>query len=286
MENWHNRKINKFVSDRGETPEHNGYAKRANLTVLVKACCLMNQREQIASLTLDQYSCQADQNLTIWMSGSDSESQKTMGLEAGLTWPGRNVILNEKNFPAVANGKTSPLWNIEASESDTELIYTQNSPAASGHLEPSDQQHSENYIWLRVIGPPHPTLINSDVDPPHILPFSRRARVFVTTSNIVPRTYWLAIQCKDKTKWMTEIERELSATSKMKEWDIVELKGDYKLVGTTWVFKVKKDNLHHTVEHKAHLCMQGFTQTPGVDFEKTYAPTRRLNSLRCLIAHS
>ncbi|MBW0492721.1 hypothetical protein O181_032436 [Austropuccinia psidii MF-1] len=66
----------------------------------------------------------------------------------------------------------------------------------------------------------------------------------------------------------------------------MDLRSDYKLVGTTWVFKLKKDHLHQTVEHKARLCAQGFTQTPGVYFDKTYAPTGQLNSLRALTSHS
>ncbi|MBW0510195.1 hypothetical protein O181_049910 [Austropuccinia psidii MF-1] len=52
-----------------------------------------------------------------------------------------------------------------------------------------------------------------------------------------------------------------------------------------WVFKIKKDHLKQTIEHKAHLCAQGFTQSPGIDFEKTYTPTGRLNLLRALVAH-
>ncbi|MBW0495566.1 hypothetical protein O181_035281 [Austropuccinia psidii MF-1] len=74
--------------------------------------------------------------------------------------------------------------------------------------------------------------------------------------------------------------------NELKVRDIIDIRSDYKLVGTTWVFKVKKDHLHQNVEYKACLCAQGFTQTPGVDFEKKYAPTGRLNSLRAFIAHS
>ncbi|MBW0533913.1 hypothetical protein O181_073628 [Austropuccinia psidii MF-1] len=74
--------------------------------------------------------------------------------------------------------------------------------------------------------------------------------------------------------------------NELKVWDIIDLRSDYKLVGTTWVLKLKKDHLHQNVEYKARLCAQGFTQTPGVDFGKKCAPTGSLNSLRALIAHS
>ncbi|MBW0577511.1 hypothetical protein O181_117226 [Austropuccinia psidii MF-1] len=73
---------------------------------------------------------------------------------------------------------------------------------------------------------------------------------------------------------------------KLEVWDVIKLRSDYKLVGMTWVFKIKKDHLNRALEHKARLCAQGFTQTPGKDFDKTYAPTGRLNSLRALIAHA
>ncbi|MBW0548337.1 hypothetical protein O181_088052 [Austropuccinia psidii MF-1] len=70
----------------------------------------------------------------------------------------------------------------------------------------------------------------------------------------------------------------------LKVWDVIDLKPDYKLVGTTWVFRIKQNHLNEITEYKACLCAQGFTQTPGLDFNKTYALTGQLNSLRTLIA--
>ena len=58
-----------------------------------------------------------------------------------------------------------------------------------------------------------------------------------------------------------------------------------KTVGTTWVFK-KKDDHNGNVVFKACLCAQGFLQTHGVDYSKTFAPTGRLNSLRALILYA
>ncbi|MBW0502746.1 hypothetical protein O181_042461 [Austropuccinia psidii MF-1] len=69
-----------------------------------------------------------------------------------------------------------------------------------------------------------------------------------------------------------------------KVWDVVERHEDYKFVGTTGVFKIKRNDQNEPTEYKAQLCAQGSTQAMGIDFNKTYAPTRRLNSLRTLIA--
>ncbi|MBW0491492.1 hypothetical protein O181_031207 [Austropuccinia psidii MF-1] len=61
---------------------------------------------------------------------------------------------------------------------------------------------------------------------------------------------------------------------------------DYKLVGTTWAFKLKKNHLNQVTERKARLCAQGFRKTAEVEFNKKYAPMGILNSLRALIAHA
>ncbi|MBW0533530.1 hypothetical protein O181_073245 [Austropuccinia psidii MF-1] len=69
-------------------------------------------------------------------------------------------------------------------------------------------------------------------------------------------------------------------------WEEVDVKEDFKLIGTTWVFKTKRNELNQIMEHKARLCAQGFSQTQGKDYSKTFAPTGRLNSLRTLISYA
>ncbi|MBW0465596.1 hypothetical protein O181_005311 [Austropuccinia psidii MF-1] len=221
-------------------------------------------------------------------------------IEDEYTKQGASLLTEPTGNSTSADTKTVENRRSDHSEvpeySSIESVSTLNSPtlpAVNNDLVnlgdfPNQQQPRTNNRThcLKVLGPRHPTLITSNVDSIHILPYLRRAKTFITTSTTVPRTYWLALQCKDKEKWTNAIKRELLSMNELKVWDIVDLGSDYKLVGTTWVFKLKKDHLHQTVEHKARLCAQGFTQTPGVDFDKTYAPMGQLNSLRALISHS
>ncbi|MBW0519527.1 hypothetical protein O181_059242 [Austropuccinia psidii MF-1] len=73
---------------------------------------------------------------------------------------------------------------------------------------------------------------------------------------------------------------------RLKVWNVIDLKKEYELVGTTWVFKVKKNHLNQVIEQKACHCAQGFRQTFGVDLDRAYTPTGRLNFLRALITHA
>ncbi|MBW0535863.1 hypothetical protein O181_075578 [Austropuccinia psidii MF-1] len=139
-------------------------------------------------------------------------------------------------------------------------------------------------LRLRVIGPRHPTLVSCDIDQSNILPFPRRPETFFSSACTTPRTFKEATSSPDQEVWLNAISKELKSMADLNVWEVVDIDPSYKLVGITWVFKIKKDHLGKVIDHKARLCAQGFTQTFGVDFEKTYSPTGRLNSLRVLIA--
>ncbi|MBW0577854.1 hypothetical protein O181_117569 [Austropuccinia psidii MF-1] len=130
----------------------------------------------------------------------------------------------------------------------------------------------------------NPTLISSDINNLNILPYTRRADSLLTLADLAPCTYRGALTAPNKELWLAAIDRELSSMKKLQVWEIVERHDDFKLIGTTWVFRLKKSHSDGGIEHKARLCPQGFLQTQGIDFEKTYSPTGHLNSLQTLIA--
>ena len=56
------------------------------------------------------------------------------------------------------------------------------------------------------------------------------------------------------------------------------------MIGTKWIFK-NKFNEHGTIiRNKSRLVAQGYTQVEGVDFDETFAPVARLESIRILLA--
>ncbi|MBW0523999.1 hypothetical protein O181_063714 [Austropuccinia psidii MF-1] len=142
----------------------------------------------------------------------------------------------------------------------------------------------DNQSRIKVIGPCHPTLITSIIDQLNVLPYSRRGNGLFSASIEIPSTYKNALKSKDKDLWKQAINKELSNMNQLKVWDFVDLKEDYKLVGTTWIFRIKTNNRNEAVEYKARLCPQGFSQTQRSNYDKTLAPTGRLNSFCSLIA--
>ena len=65
-------------------------------------------------------------------------------------------------------------------------------------------------------------------------------------------------------------------------WELVPLPTGKKTVGSKWVFKVKSG----AERHKARLVAQGFTQRYGSDYDETFCPVVRQESLCVLITLS
>jgi hypothetical protein len=57
------------------------------------------------------------------------------------------------------------------------------------------------------------------------------------------------------------------------------------VVGTKWVFRNKQDKYGVVTRNKARLMAKGYTQVTGLDFEETFAPVARLESIRILLAY-
>ncbi|GJR19087.1 retrovirus-related pol polyprotein from transposon TNT 1-94 [Tanacetum coccineum] len=58
------------------------------------------------------------------------------------------------------------------------------------------------------------------------------------------------------------------------------------IIGTKWVFRNKLDQNGIVSRNKARLVAQGCNQKEGIDYEETYAPVARLESIKILLAYA
>ena len=99
-----------------------------------------------------------------------------------------------------------------------------------------------------------------------------------------PTSMTEALASPDKVKWKEAMEKEMESLQKNDVWDLVELPKGRKAVGSKWVFKLKvgPDGMVH--RHKARLVAQGFSQKYGLDYDETFSPVVRFESLRTVIS--
>ena len=101
-----------------------------------------------------------------------------------------------------------------------------------------------------------------------------------------PVSYQEATTGPDKRKWETAMETEMTSLRENHVCDLVNLPVGKKTVGSKWVYKVKTGADGSVQRYKARLVAQGFTHQYGTDFDETFCPVVRQESLQLLMALS
>ena len=84
--------------------------------------------------------------------------------------------------------------------------------------------------------------------------------------------------------WVNSMHEEFHQFVRNNVWELVPRPKGVNVIGTKWIFK-NKSNEHGTVIIiKSRLVVQGYTQVEGIDFDETFAPLARLESIRILLA--
>jgi len=86
--------------------------------------------------------------------------------------------------------------------------------------------------------------------------------------------------------WINAMHDELNQFTKNDVWDLVPRPIDQSIIGTKWIFRNKMDENGNVVRNKDRLVAQGYSQEEGINYDETYAPVARLESIRLLLAYA
>ena len=87
-------------------------------------------------------------------------------------------------------------------------------------------------------------------------------------------------------KWSDAIGEELQSLAENLTWDYVRLEdvpAGVMPISSKWVFRTK-ELPGGGIRYKARLVIQGFEQQAGIDYNETFAPIAKLQSLRMMLA--
>jgi hypothetical protein len=80
---------------------------------------------------------------------------------------------------------------------------------------------------------------------------------------------------------MDEVYRSLMEND---TWDLVPLLKGRKLVRCKWVYRTKYALDGSFERHKARLVSKGFSQSEGIDYNETFTPVAKMNSIRLALS--
>jgi hypothetical protein len=71
---------------------------------------------------------------------------------------------------------------------------------------------------------------------------------------------------------------------KNKTWKIVDCPPNVKPIGCKWVYRIKYKENGEIDKFKARLVEKGFSQKEGIDYEETFTPTTKWNTIRVVLS--
>ena len=189
----------------------------------------------------------------------------------------------------------SPGVQVSVSSSDTscppdsftnELSFSPTSPPAQGVPSSSSSPISDDLHPVLRTRPLHD--LYRDTIPVHSSSFVATAKnpppVRVSPLPPEPQTYKQAVNSEHSREWQAAMMEEIESLLKNETWSFEALPTGRKTVKNKWVFRIKVKSDGTIERFKARLVAKGFTQTHGMDYTETFAPTARAESIRIILS--
>ncbi|UYV84413.1 hypothetical protein LAZ67_X002051 [Cordylochernes scorpioides] len=100
----------------------------------------------------------------------------------------------------------------------------------------------------------------------------------------IPENYEEAINCENKYEWLEAMKEELYSIDKHKVWTLVQREKNMKIINCKWIFSIKSTPGEGVYRRKARLVAIGCNKKYGVEYEESFSPVIRKESLRAIVA--
>jgi hypothetical protein len=118
--------------------------------------------------------------------------------------------------------------------------------------------------------------------PSLVLSVALAASAFVPKD--VPQTWKQARASPDWPQWEVALKDEMSSMQTSKAFHETDRVPGQKVIGSRWVFAVKRNQAGEIIRYKARFVAQGFSQRQGFDYSETFAPVAKFQSIRTILA--
>ncbi|KAI5347962.1 hypothetical protein L3X38_000849 [Prunus dulcis] len=203
--------------------------------------------------------------------GSCEKGYRLYSLETGKIIVSRDVVFNEDAY-----------WDWNTQKERSVKIPTAEI-TASKHSNP-EVQGEEGEIFGTSTEPSDQERMPSSQD------FDHTPRKYKSIAEIYEKCNMCIIEPESfeeaakNDSWKKAMEDEILLINKNNTWELVNRPSDKQIIGVKWVYKTKL-NLDGSVQkNKAQLVANGYSQKPGIDFNETFAPVARLDTVRTLVA--
>jgi len=103
----------------------------------------------------------------------------------------------------------------------------------------------------------------------------------ITNAFTEPSTYKEAVKYKE---WKQAMVEEYKVVQDNNTWKLVDCPQSVKPIGCKWVYRIKYNQNGEIDKYKARLVAKGFSQQEGIDYEETFAPTAKWNTIHLKLA--
>jgi hypothetical protein len=257
-------------------------------------CYILRDREN-----LGKFDTKSDEGIFLGYS-TNSRTYRVFNKRTETVMESVNVIVDDEEVQRSISGEEKQIDSVDSSAAPTGIIepspkesLDESSPTTSGStpITSEDEDIPAN--------PPRQSRVRHNHPPQQLLGNlderrKLRSRVIQPANEVANQVSYSCYLTQTEPEkvdealqdegWVSAMHDELHQFTRNDVWTLVPHPAEQNIIGTKWIFKNKTNEHGTVVRNKACLVALGYTQIEGVDFDETFAPVARLESIRILLS--